>query len=141
MTELADVSIFDLSGLESGLGGIEGSLSQTTGALQSLGMINEETAGYLQVASGALQIVTGMLGIAQVLKARVTAKTAQETAEAGILVAANSWNPVGWAKIGIAVAATAVASVGMYALVRTIEADLSTPSGRASAMRQVTGAI
>lgn len=139
MTELADVSVFDAEGWESSIGGVEGSLSAVTGALQSLGIVNEDTAGYLEMASGALQIVTGMLGIAQVLKARVTAKTAQESAKAAALVAANSWNPVGWTKIGIAVGATAVASVGMYALVRRIQADLSTPTGRASAIRQATG--
>ena len=139
MTGLADVSVFDASGWESGIGGVEGSLSSVTGALQSLGVVNEDTARYLEMASGALQIVTGMLGIAQVLKARVTAKTAQESAKAAALVAANSWNPVGWTKIGIAAAATAVTSVGMYALVRRIQADLSTPTGRASAIRQATG--
>ena len=139
MTGLADVSVFDASGWESGIGGVEGSLSAVTGALQSLGVVNEDPARYLEMASGALQIVTGMLGIAQVLKARVTAKTAQESAKAAALVAANSWNPVGWTKIGIAAAATAVASVGMYALVRRIQADLSTPTGRASAIRQATG--
>ena len=45
MTGLADVSVFDAEGWESSIGGVEGSLSAVTGALQSLGIVNEGTAG------------------------------------------------------------------------------------------------
>lgn len=141
MTSIPEASVFDMSGFESGLGGVEGSVSAVTGALQTLGVINDDTAQALTMASGGLQIVTGMLGIANVLKARVTAKTAQETAVAGALVAANSWNPIGWTKIAIAVAAAGVASVGVNAIVKSVRADLSTPTGRAQAIDQTLGAL
>lgn len=132
---MISVSVFD-SGLASSIGGAQSSVSQVSGALQSIGIINSDTAKALQVTSGALQIVVGMLGIAQVLHSRVVAKTAEETARSAVLVAANSWNPVGWGKIAVATAATAVASVGMYALIREITADLSTPTGRQEAIRE-----
>ena len=131
-------AIYDMSGMKSGLDGVQSSVSQVSGALQSLGIINSDTAKYLTMGAGALQIATGMLGIAQVLHARVVAKTAQETAMSAALVAMNSWNPVGWSKIAIATTATAVASVGMYAIIREIKADLSTPTGRQQAIREAT---
>ncbi len=128
----------DMSSLKGGFDGIQSSVSQVTNSLQSLGIINADAAKYLQLGASGLQIATGMLGIAQVLSARVTAKTAQETARSAALVAANSWNPVGWSKIAIATATTAVASVGMYALIREIKADLSTPTGRQQAIMEAT---
>ncbi len=131
-------SVYDMSSMKGGLDGINSSVSQVSGALQSLGIISSGTAKYLSIGAGALQIATGMLGIAQVLSARVTAKTAQETVRSAALVAANSWNPVGWSKIAIATAATAVASVGMYAIIREIKADLSTPTGRQQAISEAT---
>lgn len=132
---MPSVSVFD-SGLASSIGGAQSSVSQVAGALQSIGIINSDTAKALQVASGALQVVVGMLGIAQVLQSRMIAKTAEETARSAALVAANSWNPVGWTNIAVATAATAAASIGMYALVRTISADLSTPTGRQEAIME-----
>ncbi len=131
-------SVYDMSSMKGGFDGIHSSVSQVSGALQSLGIINSDTAKYLSIGAGALQIATGMLGIAQVLSARVTAKTAQETVRSAALVAANSWNPVGWSKIAIATAATAVASVGMYAIIREIKADLSNPTGRQQAISEAT---
>ena len=131
-------SVYDMTAMKGGFDGVQSSVSQVSGALQSLGIINSDTAKYLQAGAGALQIVTGMLGIAQVLHTRVVAKTAQETVASAALVAANSWNPVGWSKIAIATTATAVASVGMYAIIREVKADLSTPTGRQQAIREAT---
>lgn len=130
-----------MDGMHNGFGGLQGGVNAVTTSLRTLGIINEETAQALTVASSALGIATGVMGIAQLLNARIAVKTAQETAVSAALVAANSWNPVGWARIAVATAAMGVASVAVYAATTRIQADLSTSAGRASATRQVAGAM
>jgi len=138
---LAGTSVFDMSDMKSSAGGLRSSVSGVTNGLRGLGLINEQTAGYLTIASGGLQIATGVLGITSVLRARVSAKTTIETARASALVAANSWNPVGWGTITLAAGCATVASIGIYAAMTTIKADLSTPVGRQQAIDGVTGAM
>lgn len=140
MPEL-DVSTLDMSGMQTGFSGLTSGMSAVTSSLQSLGVINSETAQALTVASSALGAATGVLGIAQLLQARVVAKTAQETAVAGALTAVNLTNPVGWTNIAIATACMGVASIAIYTATTRIKSDLSTASGRASATRQVQEAM
>lgn len=137
---LAGTSVFNMSGMQP-TRSMGSSVSQITSGLRSLGLINEQTAKYLAMASGGLQIATGVLGITSVLRGRVTAKTAAETARASALVAANSWHPAGWANIALAAGCAVTASVGIAAVIMTIRADLSTPTGRQQAVDGVAEAM
>lgn len=141
LDNLSAVSVLDISSSKSSANGLRTGMSGVTSGLRGLGLISNETAAALSVATGALSVATGVLGITSIVKARITAKTAQETAQSAALVAANSWNPEGWSTIALATGAAAAASIGMYALITTIRADLSTPTGRQDAISGVQAAM
>lgn len=83
----------------------------------------QRAADALDVMTGAMQIIGGVATLMATLNAKASAEAVARTA-------ANSWNPVGWGRIAIALAAAGIAAGVTYPLVRsyTLKADLSKPS-------------
>lgn len=139
---LATVADMDYSIVRHGVKSASGGVRNITNGMRSLGLIHEDTERALMMASGALQLVLGGVPIAKSLQSAVKLKTAQETAMAAAETAVNAAIPgVGWGKIALAGAVATMASVGVYAVVSRIRADLSTPIGRQIAADGVKGAM
>lgn len=121
------------------------SVSQVSSGLYQLGLINEEGARYLSMATAAMQILVGSLGIATAAKMMIEAKNSRIEAESAAKTAAMAIaGPWGWKNIAIAAGASVLAGAAMYACVREVrlgDFDLSTAEGRTGAIDAVQGAI
>ena len=141
MEALVKVADMDYSIVRHATRYASGSVRQITHGMQSLGLIHDDTEKALMMVSGALQVVVGGATIARSVQSLVAIKTASEAVAAGIETAANATNPIGWGKIALATAMAGVVSVGVYAAVTRIRADLSTPIGRQEAAERVAEAM
>lgn len=121
------------------------SVSQVSTGLYQLGLINEEGARYLSMATAAMQIVVGSIGMAAAARTIIEARSAREEAESAAKTAAMAIaGPWGWKNIAIAAGASVLAGAAMYACVREVrlgDFDLSTAEGRTGAIDAVQGAV
>lgn len=113
------------------------SMDKLNGAMASLGF--DETAELTSKVAAAMSVFSAMVQLTAITRSAMAVLNRRLAAEVIGEVAAHSLNPIGWAKIGLAVGGAVAAAAVCNALVShaSVQSDLSTPSGRTAAAQTV----
>ncbi|MFA6728837.1 MAG: hypothetical protein WCS17_11595 [Prevotella sp.] len=125
-----------------GMTSASGSISAIVSGANNLFGISNEIMKYAQIASSAASMISGIATGYQALLAVQEINATLGSIKATALTAENATNPIGWAKIAIAVTAfTAAAIVTEELMNYTIKGDTETAIGRSGIISAIGGYI
>lgn len=112
-------------------------LDKVNSAMASLGF--DETAELTSKVAASMAVFSTMAQLTAITRSAVAFANRKLTAEVSAEIAANSWHPAGWVKIGLAAAGMAAAMAVCTSLMShtSVQSDLSSPSGRTAAAQTV----